>query len=168
MGRLSFTIGTPPEELKQASDMYRDGLTRAKPVGKFVNGRAATSDGAVAPTRERRGPPPPSRSSWYARKGTEAVAFVSKWMREMGQGSGTYAYGDALADLDTEFLNFDFSSPSGACSWAIPPRASRRRHATSRRVRPVLCLVKPLQNPAQAVMRDDRADGEARDPAVTR
>ena len=47
-------------------------------------------------------------------KGTEAVASVSKWMREMGQASGTYAYGDALADLDTSFLNFDFLESSGA------------------------------------------------------
>ena len=42
LGLLSFTIGVPPEELAGRIQLYRDGLAEAKPVGQFVNPRAAT------------------------------------------------------------------------------------------------------------------------------
>ena len=42
LGLLSFTIGVPPEELAARIQLYRDGLKEAKPIGKFVNPRAAT------------------------------------------------------------------------------------------------------------------------------
>ena len=42
LGLLSFTIGVPPEELAARIQLYRDGLAEAKPIGKFVNPRAAT------------------------------------------------------------------------------------------------------------------------------
>jgi alkanesulfonate monooxygenase SsuD/methylene tetrahydromethanopterin reductase-like flavin-dependent oxidoreductase (luciferase family) len=155
MGLLSFTIGTPPEELKQRIDMYRDGLTRAKPVGKFVNDRAATFTMVhVAPTREEARATAAASFEWYARKGTEAVASVSKWMREIGKASGTYAYGDALADLDTSFLTFDFLESSGACIVGDPAtcvEVARRYEAAGCDL--LLCLVNPYAIPHDAVMR---------------
>src|SRR4029079_5379307 len=92
MGLLSFTIGTSPEELKGRIDLYRDGLTRAKPVGKFVNSRGAPFTivnvraatfrvGDVARPREQARADAAESCEWYAKHGTEAVASVSKWMR---------------------------------------------------------------------------------------
>jgi alkanesulfonate monooxygenase SsuD/methylene tetrahydromethanopterin reductase-like flavin-dependent oxidoreductase (luciferase family) len=170
MGLLSFTIGTPPEELKQRIDMYRDGLTRAKPVGKFVNGRAATFTMVhVAPTREEARATAAESFEWYARKGTEAVASVSKWMRELGQASGTYAYGDALADLDTSFLNYDFLESSGACIVGDPAtciETAKRYEAAGCDL--LLCLVNPYKIPHKAVMRTIELMGKHVLPAVTR
>jgi alkanesulfonate monooxygenase SsuD/methylene tetrahydromethanopterin reductase-like flavin-dependent oxidoreductase (luciferase family) len=170
MGLLSFTIGTPPEELKQRIDMYRDGLTRAKPVGKFVNGRAATFTMVhVAPTREQARATAAESFEWYARHGTEAVASVSKWMRELGQASGTYAYGDALADLDTSFLTFDFLESSGACVVGDPAtcvEVAKRYEAAGCDL--LLCLVNPYKIPHDEVMQTIELMGTRVIPAFTR
>ena len=53
-------------------------------------------------------------------------------MRELGQASGTYAYGDALADLDTSFLNFDFLESSGACIVGDPATVKATKAVTPR------------------------------------
>jgi alkanesulfonate monooxygenase SsuD/methylene tetrahydromethanopterin reductase-like flavin-dependent oxidoreductase (luciferase family) len=170
MGLLSFTIGTPPEELKQRIDMYRDGLTRAKPVGKFVNGRAGTFTMVhVAPTREEARATAAQSFEWYARKGTAAVASVSKWMRERGQASGTYAYGDALADLDTSFLTFDFLESSGACIVGDPAtcrETAKRYEAAGCDL--LLCLVNPYKIPHAKVMRTIELMGKDVIPAFSR
>jgi alkanesulfonate monooxygenase SsuD/methylene tetrahydromethanopterin reductase-like flavin-dependent oxidoreductase (luciferase family) len=170
MGLLSFTIGTPPEELKQRIDLYRDGLTRAKPVGKFVNGRAATFTMVnVAPTREQARAIAAESFEWYARKGTAAVASVSKWMREMGQSSGTYAYGDALADLDTSFLTFDFLESSGASIVGDPAtclETAKRYEAAGCDL--LLCLVNPYRIPRDKVLQTIELLGKHVIPAFTR
>ena len=170
MGLLSFTIGTPPEELKQRIDLYRDGLTRAKPVGKFVNPRAGTFTLVnVAKSREQARAVAAESFEWYARRGTEAVASVAKWMRELGQASGSYAYGDALADLDTSFLTFDFLESSGACIVGDPATCI----ATAKRYEAagcdlLLCLVNPYKIPHEAVMQTIELMGSHVIPAFTR
>jgi alkanesulfonate monooxygenase SsuD/methylene tetrahydromethanopterin reductase-like flavin-dependent oxidoreductase (luciferase family) len=168
MGLLSFTIGTPPEELKSRIDLYRDGLTRAKPVGKFVNGRAATFTMVhCAETPAAARADAAASFEWYARKGTEAVASVSRWMREIGKASGTYAYGDALADLDTSFLTFDFLESTGACVVGDPAQCL----ATAKRYEAagcdlLLCLVQPYAIPHASVMKSIELLGRHVIPAL--
>jgi alkanesulfonate monooxygenase SsuD/methylene tetrahydromethanopterin reductase-like flavin-dependent oxidoreductase (luciferase family) len=102
-------------------------------------------------------------------KGTEAVASVSKWMRELGQASGSYAYGDALADLDTSFLNFDFLESSGACIVGDPAtciETAKRYEAAGCDL--LLCLVNPYKIPHAAVMRTIELMGKHVIPALTR
>jgi len=42
LGLLSFSVGTPPEQLKERVDVYRAGIAACKqPLGRFVNDRAA-------------------------------------------------------------------------------------------------------------------------------
>ncbi len=42
MGLLSFSVGTPPEDLKKRIDHYREGIAECgEPIGKFVNNQAA-------------------------------------------------------------------------------------------------------------------------------
>ena len=168
MGLLSFTIGTSPEELKDRIDLYRDGLTRAKPVGKFVNGRAGTFTMVnVAPTREQARANAAESFEWYARHGTEAVASVAKWMRELGQESGTYAYGDALADLDTSFLTYDFLEETGACIVGTPEaciETAKRYEAAGCDL--LLCLVQPWKIPHAKVMQSIELLGKYVIPAL--
>ena len=168
MGLLSFTIGTSPEELKQRIDLYRDGLTRARPVGKFVNGRAGTFTMVnVAKTREQARANAAESFEWYARHGTEAVASVSKWMRELGQQSGTYAYGDALADLDTSFLTYDFLESTGACISGTPEaciETAKRYQAAGCDL--LLCLMNPYKVPHRAVMESIELMGKHVIPAL--
>lgn len=168
MGLLSFTIGTSPEELKHRIDLYRDGLTRAKPVGKFVNNRAGTFTMVnVAKTREQARANAAESCEWYAKRGTEAVASVSKWMRELGQASGTYAYGDALADLDTSFLTYDFLESTGACIVGTPDaciETAKRYQAAGCDL--LLCLMNPYKVPHRAVMESIELMGEYVIPAL--
>ncbi len=168
MGLLSFTIGTSPEELKQRIDLYRDGLTRARPVGRFVNGRAGTFTMVhVAPTREQARATAAESCEWYAKKGTAAVASVAKWMRERGEASGTYAYGDALADLDTSFLTYDFLESTGACIVGDPATCieTARRYAAAG-CDLLLCLVNPYRIPHREVLRTIELMGEHVIPAL--
>jgi alkanesulfonate monooxygenase SsuD/methylene tetrahydromethanopterin reductase-like flavin-dependent oxidoreductase (luciferase family) len=42
LGLLSFSVGTPPEELKERIDIYRSGIAACEqPLGKFINDQAA-------------------------------------------------------------------------------------------------------------------------------
>jgi alkanesulfonate monooxygenase SsuD/methylene tetrahydromethanopterin reductase-like flavin-dependent oxidoreductase (luciferase family) len=168
MGLLSFTIGTSPEELKQRIDLYRDGLTRARPVGKFVNDRAGTFTMVnVARTREQARANAAESFEWYAKRGTEAVASVARWMRELGQQSGSYAYGDALADLDTSFLTYDFLESTGACISGTPEaciETATRYQAAGCDL--LLCLMNPYKVPHRAVMESIELMGEYVIPAL--
>jgi alkanesulfonate monooxygenase SsuD/methylene tetrahydromethanopterin reductase-like flavin-dependent oxidoreductase (luciferase family) len=42
LGLLSFTVMAPLEDLRVRMDAYRDGLSRAQPIGKRANPQAAT------------------------------------------------------------------------------------------------------------------------------
>jgi len=168
MGLLSFTIGTPPEELKERIDLYRAGLREAKPVGKFVNPKAGTFTMVhVAETSAEARRNAAESFEWYARKGTEAVASVAKWQREIGKASGTYAYGDALADLDLSFMTFDFLESTGACIVGDPDQCI----ATAKRYEAagcdlLLCLVQPYKIPHAAVMKSIELLGKYVIPAL--
>lgn len=168
MGLLSFTIGTPPEELKQRIDLYREGLQVAKPVGKFVNGRAATFTMVhCAETTAKAREQAAKSFEWYAKTGTEAVASVSKWQREIGRESGTYAYGDALVDMDLGFMDFDFLSSTGACVVGDPDTCidTCKRYAAAG-CDLLLCLVQPYGIPNDAVNRSIELLGKHVIPAL--
>jgi alkanesulfonate monooxygenase SsuD/methylene tetrahydromethanopterin reductase-like flavin-dependent oxidoreductase (luciferase family) len=147
IGLLSFTIGVPPEDLKERIDLYRAGLAAAKPVGKFVNPRAATFTMVhCAKTNAEARADAAASFEWYARAGTEAVASVAKWQRELGRAAGTYAYGEALVDLDLSFMTFDYLESTGACIVGDPDRCidvAKRYAAAGCDL--LLCLVQPYK-----------------------
>jgi alkanesulfonate monooxygenase SsuD/methylene tetrahydromethanopterin reductase-like flavin-dependent oxidoreductase (luciferase family) len=111
-----------------------------------------------------------ARDRGGARKGTRRRwASVSKWMRELGQASGTYAYGDALADLDTSFLNFDYLESTGACVVGDPAtclETAKRYEAAGCDL--LLCLVNPYRIPHDKVLQTIELLGEHVIPAFTR
>jgi hypothetical protein len=90
-------------------------------------------------------------------------------MRELGRASGSYAYGDTLADLDTSFLTFDFLESSGACIVGDPATCV----ATAKRYEAagcdlLLCLVNPYKIPHEAVMQTIELMGSHVIPAFRR
>jgi alkanesulfonate monooxygenase SsuD/methylene tetrahydromethanopterin reductase-like flavin-dependent oxidoreductase (luciferase family) len=98
MGLLSFSVGTPPEELKQRIDLYRAGLAACrKPIGAVVNERAACFTMVnCAPTQRESYDAARESFGWYAKRSAELVASVPIWLEEMkAQADGTYAYLDA-------------------------------------------------------------------------
>ena len=98
LGLLSFSVGTPPEELKKRVDIYRAGIAACKkPLGKFVNDRAACFTMVnCAPTREESYTVSKRSFEWYAKRSAELVASVPLWLEEMkAKSDGTYDYLDA-------------------------------------------------------------------------
>jgi alkanesulfonate monooxygenase SsuD/methylene tetrahydromethanopterin reductase-like flavin-dependent oxidoreductase (luciferase family) len=98
LGLLSFSVGTPPEELKQRVDVYRAGIAACKkPLGRFVNDRAACFTMVnCAKTREESYAASKRSFEWYAKRSAELVASVPLWLEELkGEADGTYAYLDA-------------------------------------------------------------------------
>ena len=80
LGLLSFTLLVDPEELKRRIGIYRAGIAQAKPVGKFVNDRAATFTMVhCAETNKEARENARVAFEWYARKAFEVVASVGIW-----------------------------------------------------------------------------------------
>jgi alkanesulfonate monooxygenase SsuD/methylene tetrahydromethanopterin reductase-like flavin-dependent oxidoreductase (luciferase family) len=154
LGLLSFTIGVPPEELGNRIGLYRRGLAAGTPIGKFANPRAATFTmvhcaETIAQARED------ARASfeWYARRGTEQIATVGQWQKELARDLASYEYTKPLAGLDLSGLGFDYLEASGACIVGDPDRCVE----TARRYRAagcdlLLCLVQPWKIPHERVM----------------
>ncbi len=107
---------------------------------------------AAAPTNAEARANAAESFAWYARAGTAAVASVAKWQRELGRDAGTYAYGDALVDLDLSFMTFDYLESTGACIVGDPDRCIEvaKRYAAAG-CDLLLCLVQPYKIPPDKV-----------------
>jgi alkanesulfonate monooxygenase SsuD/methylene tetrahydromethanopterin reductase-like flavin-dependent oxidoreductase (luciferase family) len=165
LGLLSFTIGVPPEELAQRIVLYRDALTRAEPIGKFVNPRAATFTMVhCAETTEQAFAEAAESFEWYVRTALWHIGTVAAWQE--GHDLGTYDYAQILNDLDLSFLTFDYLESSGACIVGDPQRcleiASRYDAADCDLL---LCLLNPYKIPHRSVMRSIELLGEHVIPA---
>ena len=97
LGLLSFSVGTPPEELKKRVDIYRAGIAACtKPLGKFVNDRAACFTMVnCAPTREESY----AVSQRLVRVVCEALGGAGRLGADLargdeGEADGTYDYLD--------------------------------------------------------------------------
>lgn len=155
LGLLSFTIGVPPEELAERIGVYRKGLETAEPIGKFVNGRAATFTLVhCAETTQRAREEAAESFVWYARRGLRQIASLGQWQRELHKDLPTYRYTKELADVDYNQLTFDFLESSGACLVGDPDRCvevARRYEAAGCDL--LLCLVQPWKIPHAKVMK---------------
>ena len=107
IGLLSFTLLVDPEELKRRIGIYRAGIAQAKPVGKFVNDRAATFTMVhCAETNKEARENARAAFEWYARKAFEVVASVGIW--QSGKTDmGTYDYLKQMMNVDPATINFD-------------------------------------------------------------
>ncbi len=153
LGLLSFTVGVAPEELGERIQLYRQGLAEAKPVGKFINSKAATFTmvHCAETTQEAREVGGPS-CEWYAQKGLENLATLPAWLE--GKDLGTYEYAKILLGFDLSDLKFDYLYDIGACVVGDPDRCievARRYKAAGCDL--LLCLVQPYKIPHDKVMK---------------
>jgi alkanesulfonate monooxygenase SsuD/methylene tetrahydromethanopterin reductase-like flavin-dependent oxidoreductase (luciferase family) len=160
LGLLSFSVGTPPEELKQRIDLYRAGLAACtKPIGAAVNPRAAcfTMVNCAATQRESYDA---ARESfqWYARTSAELVASVPVWLEEMkAQRDGTYDYLDAARQAVEqrlhELASLDALLAMNAVIAGDPDEVIERCRAyQATGADLLLCLVNPYKIPHEQVM----------------
>jgi alkanesulfonate monooxygenase SsuD/methylene tetrahydromethanopterin reductase-like flavin-dependent oxidoreductase (luciferase family) len=155
LGLLSFTVGVPPEELAGRLALYRKGLAVAKPIGKFVNERAATftmvhcaetTAEAMASARDS--------FQWYAQTGVRQFQTLGTWQEELKRDYASYAYTRPIAKMDLSFLSFDYLTTTGSCIVGDPDRcievAQRYRAAGCDLL---LCMMQPFGSPDVKVLR---------------
>ncbi len=159
MGLCSFAVGVPPEEIKRKVDIYREALAACdKPIGAFVNDRAATFTMMnVAPTRAEAEAVARRSFEWYPKHGARIIGELATWMDERKEELGNYAYAkpmrDHIADGSIELLSLELLQQMGACVCGTPDDAvevCRRYEAAG--VDLLLCLVNPYDIAHDKVM----------------
>ncbi len=155
LGLLSFTIGVPPEDLAERLKLYRRGIEQAQPIGKFVNGRAATFTMVhCASTNAEARSNAAESFEWYAQTAVRHISTVGEWQKELKQDYASYDYTKALAGQSFDFLTFDFLDSTGACIVGDPDcciETAKRYKAAGCDL--LLCLVQPWKIPHEKVMK---------------
>ena len=160
LGLLSFSVGTPPEELKQRIDLYRSGLAACtKPIGAAMNPRAACFTMVnCAPTQRESYDAARESFQWYAKTSAELVASVPIWLEEMkAQRDGTYDYLDAAKQAVEqrlhELASLDALLGMNAVIAGDPDEVIERCRAyQDTGADLLLCLVNPYKIPHEQVM----------------
>src|SRR5262250_2338427 len=168
LGLLSFTIGVPPSELAFRIGLYKDGLAQAKPIGKFVNPRAATFTMVhCAETNAEARRNAENSVLWYFRRSIELISSVAAWQE--GRELGTYDYLRALKDMNLEGVSYDMLDEMDAVIVGDPERCiEKARKYFAAGCDQILCLMQPHSIPPDKVMRSIELFGEHVIPAFSR
>ena len=159
LGLCSFAVGVSPQEVKAKVDIYReavDGCT--KPIGAFVNNRAATFTMALcAPDRASAYDVARESFEWYPKTGARQIASMTDWMIERNQDLGSYAYAADMKKIDDEgaldLLSLEYLVEANACVLGTPEDCIKTvRLYEEAGIDLLLCLVNPYNIPHQAVM----------------
>jgi len=103
LGVCSFTVGVPPEDLKERVDLYRYGISQCtKPIGKFINDQVATFTMVnCAPTRDEALEVGGPSFEWYAVESARRIATLAEWMEEVKHGlADNYTYTNEFLKAD--------------------------------------------------------------------
>ena len=172
LGLLSFSVGTPPEELGRRIAIYREGIDACEePLASFVNNRAASFTMVnVADTNEQAVEQAGASFEWYPKHGARLIGSVAQWLREMEQELGTYDYlgptQDHVEAGSIDLLTMDYLLDSNACVCGDPARAIemfKAYEATGCDV--VFCLFNPYDVAHEDVMQTIELMGEHIIPA---
>ena len=106
LGLLSFSVGTPPEELGRRISIYREGIAACdQPLGRFVNDRAAsfTMVNVAHPPTKRPSSRPASSFEWYPKYGARLIGSVAhvaqaRWSRTSAPTSTSGSTQDHVED----------------------------------------------------------------------
>ena len=158
--------GCRPRISRERLLLFREAQTRAKPIGKFVNPKAATFTMVhCAETDEQAFAEAAESFEWYVRTALWHIGTVAEWQE--GKPLGTYDYAEVLKDLDLSLLTFDYLQSTGACIVGGPERCleiARRYDAADCDL--LLCLLNPYKIPHASVMRSIELLGEHVIPAL--
>jgi len=167
LGLLSFTIGVPPEELAARIPLYRDGLEESRPIGKFVNPRAATFTMVhCADTNEQARQNAAESIVWYLKKSVALIGTLASWQQEQNRALGTYEYAKTMNELDLSGLTFEVLDDMGAVIVGTPERCIERvRRYQQAGCDQLLCLMNPYNIPPAAVSRSIELFGREVIPA---
>ena len=159
LGLCSFAVGIPPEQVKQKIELYRSAVAGCdKPIGAFVNNRAATFTMTVcAPTTDEAWATARESFEWYPKAGARMIGEVAEYLRDRNQELGNYAYSADMRAHDEQglldLLSLEYLAETGACVLGTPDQcieACRRYEEAG--VDLLLCLVNPYRIGHEAVM----------------
>jgi alkanesulfonate monooxygenase SsuD/methylene tetrahydromethanopterin reductase-like flavin-dependent oxidoreductase (luciferase family) len=171
LGLCSFSVGVPPEDLKEKVDQYRLGQSECTdPIPKVVNNRAATFTMVhCADTNEKAFADAEESMVWYPNVGARQIASVADWMK--GKDLGSYSYAADVAEMRDsgalDAISFDYIKESGAAMVGDPKRCIEigERYAASG-CDMLFCLVNPYKIGHKEVMRSIELLGEHVIPAL--
>jgi alkanesulfonate monooxygenase SsuD/methylene tetrahydromethanopterin reductase-like flavin-dependent oxidoreductase (luciferase family) len=157
LGLLSFSVGTPPEELARRVGLYREGQAACTaPVPAQVNNRAACFTMVnCAPTRDESHAIARESFEWYLHRSAAMVASVPKWIVEMQAELGTYEYLAPVVEMEKaiEDVTFEALLDMQAVVAGDPDDVVRLCKAyESTGADLLLCLVNPYKVPHEAVV----------------
>jgi alkanesulfonate monooxygenase SsuD/methylene tetrahydromethanopterin reductase-like flavin-dependent oxidoreductase (luciferase family) len=152
LGLLSFTIGVPPDELASRIQLYRAGIAEARPVGKFVNPRAATFTMVHCAATDAEARANAAESVlWYFQKSIQLIGSLAAWQE--GRDLGTYDYARMLRDLNLEHVSFQVLDEMDAVIVGSPETCIRKvRRYREAGCDQLLCLMQPYKIPPAKVM----------------
>ena len=158
LGLLSFTVGSPPEELDERIRNYRRGLADCTtPIGVTANPRAATFTMVhCAETNEQARAVADESFCWYPRTAAHHISTLAEWM---GDGDlGNYAYAGEARKMESrgmfDHMNMDYFFDTGAGVVGDPDRCieiCKRYEAVGCEL--LFCLLNPYKIPHDDVMR---------------
>ncbi|MGW5158367.1 LLM class flavin-dependent oxidoreductase [Nonomuraea wenchangensis] len=154
IGLLSFSVAAGPETLVKRFNRYRDGIRRAKPVGKYVNEQIATfTQVHCAETTEEAHATAGPRFGWYVQESLRKIAELGDW--KDGTQLGSYEYAKRLlGGIDLNSLDFDYLLKNDAVIVGNPDECvtmAKRYEAVGTDL--LLCLVQPRDIPHEKVMK---------------
>ncbi len=159
IGLCSFSVGTPPEDVKRRIDIYRSAIVNCvKPLGAKINNQAAAFTMVnCAPTAAESYEISRDSFVWYVKNAAELIASVAAWLEETKHELGTYDY---LAEVQKivkegmhELLQFDYLKEVNAVIVGDPGEVVERCRAyEAAGVDLLLCLVNPYAVPHEKVM----------------
>jgi alkanesulfonate monooxygenase SsuD/methylene tetrahydromethanopterin reductase-like flavin-dependent oxidoreductase (luciferase family) len=164
LGLLSFTLFVGPEDLRKRIGLYRTGLKEAKPVGAFINNRAATFTlGHCAETNQHAKADAEESIKWYVHKAFEYVGSVLQWTDELGGGNAlaTYEYMRKMMGIDLSQVSYDRMADGDMILSGDPERCLRQARAYEQAGTEVLlCHLQTYSIPHQKVMDSIRLLGK--------
>ncbi|MCC6383302.1 MAG: LLM class flavin-dependent oxidoreductase [Dehalococcoidia bacterium] len=160
LGLCSFSVGTPPEELKKRIDVYREGIAGCtEPVGKFINNQAASfSMVHCAETRQEAIDTARESFETYPRLGGKYVGALAEWVKELEDDAGTYNYlggtRRAMEGEERRGHTIEELRAANACVVGDPEdvyQACKAYEATGCDI--LFCLVNPYNIPHEQTMK---------------
>ncbi|MFP6626122.1 MAG: LLM class flavin-dependent oxidoreductase [Deltaproteobacteria bacterium] len=173
IGLCSFSVGTPPEDVKRRIDIYRAAIARCtNPIGLVKNDQAAAFTMVnCAPTKEESYDLSGESFVWYVKHSAELITSVAAWLEESKRPLGTYDY---LAEIEKivsegmhELLDFNYLTSTNAVIVGDPDEVIHRCKAyKDAGVDLLLCLVNPYSIPHDKVMQTIELMGKHVIPAL--
>jgi alkanesulfonate monooxygenase SsuD/methylene tetrahydromethanopterin reductase-like flavin-dependent oxidoreductase (luciferase family) len=159
LGLCSFSVGTPPEDVKRRIDIYRKAIAGCtKPLAAFKNDQAAAFTMVnCAPSAQESYDLSRDSFVWYAKTSAELVTSVARWLEEMKKELGTYDYLKEVSDIvrsgTHQLLDFEYLKDSQAVICGDPDRVVETAKAyETAGVDLLLCLVNPYRISHEKVM----------------